>query len=172
MHVPDDFAMADAQGESEELRRRFKTPERSKPTKRRSDEEDEGTGHMRRRIDSPQNNAMKDGNAEDNQASMDADSPLRQWYTEGEPERADSSMGGLSEVDQKILASIIWGVDITEIDSPSRVNELAGKFGLVPGSSLDLRTGWDFELESHRRKAWKLLHTTKPYLVIGSPPCT
>ena len=85
---------------------------------------------------------------------------------DGDRGRDDADMSSLTEVDKRILASLILNVDITEVFSPSRVNQLASKFGLVPGASLDLRTGWNFELEAHRRKAWKLLHTSKPYVVI------
>lgn len=50
MLVPEDFVIEDAPGESSELRRKFRTPERSMPVKGRSDEEDDSTSHMRRRI--------------------------------------------------------------------------------------------------------------------------
>ena len=49
------------------------------------------------------------------------------------------------KLDRKILASVLMNVDVTEVYSPIRVSELAAKFGLVPGSSLDLTNGWDFE---------------------------
>ena len=40
------------------------------------------------------------------------------------------------------------------------------------GTSMGLRTGWDFTREVHRRKAWKLVDEELPYLLVGSPPCT
>ena len=46
--------------------------------------------------------------------------------------------------DRIIIASIIMGVDITEVFSPERVVTVARRMGLTPGSSMDLTTGWDF----------------------------
>ena len=48
----------------------------------------------------------------------------------------------------------------------------ANKYGLVPGEAMDLTTGWDFNLESHRERATKYVEEEKPFVVIGSPPCT
>ena len=78
----------------------------------------------------------------------------------------------LSLVDRKILASVIMGVDITEVYSPARVAQVARKFGLTPGSSMDLTEGWDFNLEEHKTLAWKRIREEQPYVVVGSPPCT
>ena len=71
-----------------------------------------------------------------------------------------------------MLSSVILGADLTELYSPERVNKLAGKFGLTPGHSLDLTNGWDFSKPEDRRRAWKLLKQSTPYVVVGSPPCT
>ena len=86
-------------------------------------------------------------------------------------------MGGdelmeLSSVDKRILASCILGVDITEVFSPERIAKLAARFGLVPGASMDLTNGWDFNRAEDRARAWKNIRETQPYLIIGSPPCT
>ena len=81
-------------------------------------------------------------------------------------------MDSLTKQDKKILASVILGVDVTEVFSPERINRLAAKFGLTPGSSLDLTNGWDFEIPEHRQKAWALVKKTSPFVIIGSPPCT
>ena len=89
---------------------------------------------------------------------------------------ADADMSAvfdtLDEEEKKVVESVIRGVDVTEIYSPARVNRLAAKMGLIPGHSLDLTNGWDFSREEHRRKAWNLIKSTKPYMLIGSPPCT
>ena len=37
---------------------------------------------------------------------------------------------------------------------------------------MDLTTGWDFNLESHRDMAEKYVDKHLPLVVIGSPPCT
>ena len=42
----------------------------------------------------------------------------------------------------------------------------------MPGSSLDLTNGFDFEKISDRRRAWQIIEKDNPLLVIGSPPCT
>ena len=170
--MPDEEVIVeDAPVEASGQRTRYKTPERPAPIKRRGDDDDDGFDRLRRRIDSPNNDGMgAPSRAED--PDMEQDSPLRAWYDSETIGEADTSMSELTEVDRRILASAILNVDITEVFSPERINQVASKFGLVPGSSLDLRTGWNFELESHRRKAWGLLHRTQPYVVIGSPPCT
>ena len=67
---------------------------------------------------------------------------------------------------------------ISEIYSPPRVTELARAMGLQPGFSLDLTAKapdgryWDFSRATDRMKAWRLIKSQKPYLLIGSPPCT
>ena len=81
------------------------------------------------------------------------------------------SIDKMSEIERKILQSVIFSVDITEVFSPVRVNEFAAKFGLTAGSSFDLTNGWDFSLDDHRTKAWGRIKEEKPYCVIGSPPC-
>ena len=82
------------------------------------------------------------------------------------------SMSCMSSIEAKILAHAMLGVDITEVYSPERVTKLCAKFGLVQGSALDLTNGWDFDLEDHRKQAWKLVTSEQPFLIIGSPPCT
>ena len=37
---------------------------------------------------------------------------------------------------------------------------------------MDLRTGWDFNLESHRQAAFKYQDKYKPWVLIGSPKCS
>ena len=49
---------------------------------------------------------------------------------------------------------------------------------MVKGDSLDLtarRPGglrWDFTKASDRLKVWKLIRRERPYIIVGSPPCT
>ena len=78
----------------------------------------------------------------------------------------------LSADDRRILSSVILGVDITEVFSPARVAQVAKKFGLLAGSSMDLTDGWDFNLNEHKQLAWKRIKDEQPYVVVGSPPCT
>ena len=63
-------------------------------------------------------------------------------------------------------------VDITEVFSPPRVVMQGMKIWLTAGSSMDLLTGWNFELKSDRDRAIRQIDEEKPMLVIGSPPCT
>ena len=48
----------------------------------------------------------------------------------GETGNLDAAMDSLNGLDRKILASVVWGVDITEVYCPICVNKLASKFGL------------------------------------------
>ena len=131
--------------------RRIRTPERQPAVKRRSDAEVGDELKVRRVIDSPDKSMAP---VED---SMGIDALH---------EKAEE------EIDRRIIASAILGVDITEVYSPERVNEVARKHGLRPGSSMDLTNGWDFTKAEDRRRAWKKIKEEDPYLVIGSPPCT
>ena len=72
-----------------------------------------------------------------------------------------------------------FGVDVTELYSPPRVTKeakLQNSKGLKPawkvGQALDLTTGYDFRCPKTRFKVKKLVQTTRPSLVILSPPCT
>ena len=66
----------------------------------------------------------------------------------------EEMLDSMIEIDRKILAAAILGVDITEVYSPERVANVAQRFGLRAGLSFDLTNGWDFNIEEHRRKAW------------------
>ena len=156
---------------ADDSERRFATPERRPAVKRNMGQESD-VERIRRRISTPPaDQVMNAGDdmfdipddAFDNPHTED-DSPLRPWYI------GDADMPGLHEVDRKILASVLLSVDITEVYSPTRVNQVAAKFGLTPGSSLDLTNGYDFEKAEDCRKAWRLISKTRPFMVIGSPP--
>ena len=62
-------------------------------------------------------------------------------------------------------------MDVCEVFSPPRVGKEATKFGMKPGDAMDLTTGWDFNLASHRAKAEEYVDKEKPLVLIGSPPC-
>ena len=70
------------------------------------------------------------------------------------------------------------GVDVGEIYSPPRVVAEAEAMGLRKGFSLDLTAKradgkvWDFSLRSCQMEALQLVNRTKPFCVVGSPPCT
>ena len=62
--------------------------------------------------------------------------------------------------------------DVGEVYSPPRVTAEAKKRGLSGSIALDLTTGWDFKLASHREEARGLVKTKKPGVLLLSPPCT
>ena len=66
-----------------------------------------------------------------------------------------------------------FAVDVTEVYSPVRMANpaLCKRQGLVPGSSLDLRTGWNFGLRNHRENAIRLVDPEDPELLVLSPMC-
>ena len=88
---------------------------------------------------------------------------------------ADSSRERDMEV---VRAKLGCKVDVGEIYSPPRVVTVAETAGLRKGFSLDLTCArsngraWDFSQGDARREALQLVNATKPYLLIGSPPCT
>ena len=63
-------------------------------------------------------------------------------------------------------------VDMREMFSPERVTAVCKQYGLIPGHTMDIKNGFDFDLEADRKKAWDSILRDEPKLLIGSPPCT
>ena len=71
---------------------------------------------------------------------------------------------------------------LSELYSPPRVTELlrrARSRNLLPGCALDLTVvdpedgmPWDFSLRHKRDRARQIIREQRPYMLIGSPPCT
>ena len=69
---------------------------------------------------------------------------------------------------------------LVEVYSPPRVTSKAAqfpKYGVLPGGAFDLRPGpdgqsWDFDLAADRREARARIDRIRPYVLIGSHPCT
>ena len=61
---------------------------------------------------------------------------------------------------------------VTEVYSEPRVTPLCAKCGLQSGSAMDLRTGFDFSGPSCQKRAWAVLESESPFLVVLSPSCT
>jgi hypothetical protein len=66
---------------------------------------------------------------------------------------------------------------IAELYSPPRVTAALPKLGLVAGSTFDLKAdkfgvAWDFRRPRDRKRAWDRIRAERPFLVVGSPPCT
>ena len=81
--------------------------------------------------------------------------------------------------DMKVIRSRLGcSNDVSEVYSPPRVVTVAAAAGLRAGFSLDLTVPkpeggvWDFSRRSCRDAALKLTREQRPYLLIGSPPCT
>ena len=74
--------------------------------------------------------------------------------------------------------------DVVEMYSPPRIVQEVGlrQYGgvrLKPGWSLDLtlndpvtKQAWDFTKSSCRQRAWEMVQSGEPFMLIGSPPCT
>ena len=186
MDSQDEVILEDGPTVDTRLRNRVASPLRAPATKRKPDRSDEEKMEtLRQIIDTPGNTPPRrrhaggedemtvDEGRQDQDAAAEGEAMrdgLGDWYdsNEGNPD----AMSSLSNEERNILAAIIRGVDVTEVFSPERVNKLASRFGLVPGASMDLTTGYDFNLEADRRKAWKEIKKSNPYVIIGSPPCT
>ena len=60
-------------------------------------------------------------------------------------------------------------VDVCEIYSPPRITLQARKYGLRPGEAMDLMTGYDFDKEEDRRRAWNIFGEGQAYVISGIP---
>ena len=112
--------------------------------------------------------------------------PKASWADLVEEEDAERIRGGRQAVRVVQLAEDLdvvkkfmnAKVDIAEAHSPPRITAEAKKAGMVSGFALDLTVAgpdgkpWDFTKKSCRQRAWRLLKEQRPYMLIGSPPCT
>ena len=90
-----------------------------------------------------------------------------------EEDSRPSGPGGADDPDAMIgLLANLNIIDITEVFSPPRVVLQGERLGLRAGSSMDLLTGWNFELKADRDRAIQKIEEEEPMLLIGSPPCT
>ena len=64
-----------------------------------------------------------------------------------------------------------WKVDVSEMFSPPRFTQHAGRLGLRPGFAVDLSTGWNLDLPQDVAKMDELIEREKPELLTGSPDC-
>ena len=67
---------------------------------------------------------------------------------------------------------MLMSADVTEIFSPERLEAVCKEFGLKPGISMDIKSGYDFDNKKDRDRCWEAIERDKPTMVIGSPPCT
>ena len=74
------------------------------------------------------------------------------------PGEAEAPVGARKEEEKKedpdtrLIAALMKGVDITEVYSPQRVVKYCSKYGLVPGDSFDIKTGWDLTKAGERKR--------------------
>ena len=57
---------------------------------------------------------------------------------------------------------------VAEVFSSPRTARFVHRFGLSPGSALDLRTRWDLNDPAQRAKMWSHLQHERPILIVGS----
>ena len=68
--------------------------------------------------------------------------------------------------------------DVSEIFSPPRVTAMAPEMGMAPGFAIDLTVPkpdgqpWDLSKEGDIKMVEKMIDVQKPFLLVGSPPCT
>ena len=86
---------------------------------------------------------------------------------------------GQRALDVKVLRlKCGFGDLVSEVYSLPRVASMAEEMGMRGGFSLDLTApgpdgrSWDFSKPSHRTRAMRLVNERRPYLLVGSPPCT
>ena len=97
---------------------------------------------------------------------------------EGSSIAESMELGYLGQQLDKHLKLLEGNMDVGELFSPPRVNQVANKFQLRPGWSLDLTTvdedgrPWDFRSIEMRNRAVRKVLADRPLLVIGCPPCT
>ena len=77
----------------------------------------------------------------------------------------------MREIEKSLTALGLDDVHIAEIFCPGRFTAQASLFGLIPGTAMDLRTGWDFNLPENRRRAEQCVKSERPALLVGSPKC-
>ena len=88
-----------------------------------------------------------------------------------EPSSIPTPSGGLDAAQPVSVVDYVRSIDVCEVFSPPTVSQEAVNQGLEVGDAMDLTTGWDFNLESHRRQAEAYVDEQKPLVLIGSPPC-
>ena len=69
-------------------------------------------------------------------------------------------------------SSVAEQCDIAELFSPPRLCSRAARFGLRPGFSHDLSTGFDLLTTASRAQSWHELQACQPKVLLACPPCT
>ena len=92
-----------------------------------------------------------------------------------EAEIAEDDLDGvyavLSRSSRKRFQKGLDKVIVSELYSQPRVAAKAEEMGLKAGSSFDLKTGYDFNKNVDRIRAWRRLKRERPDLLVLCPPC-
>ncbi|MDP7560817.1 MAG: hypothetical protein QF745_09785, partial [Planctomycetota bacterium] len=100
--------------------------------------------------------------------------------TVGEHQGASPAGGGSALTEAEMSNYKLHSIDedhgfalptVSAIFNDDKFNKEAKKYGISPGFAMDIRTGFDFELEDARAEARARLREEKPSLLIGSPIC-
>ena len=75
----------------------------------------------------------------------------------------------ISELCMNLSAMGVGVVHVSELFGPGRFTSRASAFDLMPGMAMDLRTGFDFNMEQDRVRARAIIEEEKPWLIFGSP---
>ena len=154
---------------------KIQTPERPAAIKRKDGcRESEGRDNRPRREDddTQMDNDDDEDSSEQGSTDMDSDGNLIDKDTTSQQADTNDMMSGLDDIDRRNIRCALFGVDVTELYSPERVTKLCTRFGLIPGSALDLQTGWGFTRMDRKVQVLRLVRREMPTIVVGSPPCT
>ena len=72
----------------------------------------------------------------------------------------------------KSLMMMAAGKGLADVFSPPHIADAAKEMGLAPGESMDLLSKWDFDKTADRKRAIAYIKESRPFLVVGTPPCT
>ena len=81
-------------------------------------------------------------------------------------------MDAVDEINATLLSLSASTVDVAELFNAAVFTPEASSFKLTPGTSYDLREGYNLGDPEVQKHVWADLKQQKPRLVIGSPPCS
>ncbi len=154
---------------------RMKSPVRAPATKRKKNIHNEEPATKRSMIDELSEDEVNGMDADSLQAKQeDMRIISRAMLGQNLHEAYSNSRINFAVCRQTVESSKggLMSADVTEIFSPERVASVCREFGLEPGLSMDIKSGYDFDSKKDRDRCWEALEHDKLTLVIGSPPCT
>ncbi len=97
-----------------------------------------------------------------------------------DPQGASPVDGGSALTEAEVINYKLYSIDedhgfalptVSAIFNDDKFNKEAKTYCISPGFAMDIRTGFDFDLEETREEARAKLRKEKPSLLIGSPIC-